>query len=353
MNWLLIFVPIAVALEHLAPDRHLWIFACTGLAIVPLAGWMGRATEQLAERMGEGVGGLLNATFGNAAELIVAIAALRAGLHDVVKASLAGSIVGNILLVLGAAMLAGGLRRPEQRFNAAGARSQATMLTLAAIALILPAAYRSAMGGAGQVALGSLSLCVSVLLLGVYALNLVFSLVTHRKLFEGSPVPETEAHSPTWSARRAGLVLAAATAAIAWMSEILVGSIQPAAEGLGLNDAFVGVFVVAILGNAAEHATAISAAMKDKMDLSLSIAIGSSVQIALFVAPLLVLLSLVLGPAPMDLAFSGGLVLTVLLAVLITGQVAGDGRSDWLKGVQLLAVYLMLALAFLFVPAAP
>ncbi len=350
MNWLLVFVPVAVLLEHLAADRPLWIFVASGLAIVPLAGWMGRATEQIAERTGEGVGGLLNATFGNAAELIIAIAALRAGLFDVVKASIAGSIVGNILLVLGAAMLAGGLRRPEQHFNASGARAQATMLTLAVIALILPAAYRSATQAAGGSGLQSLSVWVSVALLVVYGLFLVFSLVTHATLFSGSH-EAGGAHAAAWSLRRASAVLAGATVLVAWMSEILVGAIEPAAHGLGLNDAFVGVFVVAILGNAAEHATAITAAMKDRMDLSLSIAFGSSVQVALFVAPLLVLLSYVLGPAPMDLAFSGGLVLTVLLAVLITGQVAGDGRSDWLKGVQLLAVYLMLALAFFFVPS--
>jgi Ca2+:H+ antiporter len=189
-----------------------------------------------------------------------------------------------------------------------------------------------------------------VALLVVYGLFLLFSLVTHAKLFSSSHEPDG-AHAAAWSLPRAAGVLAAATVFVAWMSEILVGAIEPAAHGLGLNDAFVGVFVVAVLGNAAEHATAVTAAMKDRMDLSLSIAIGSSVQVALFVAPLLVLLSYFIGPAPMDLAFSGGLVLTVLLAVMITGQVAGDGRSDWLRGVQLLAVYLMLALAFFFVPS--
>jgi Ca2+:H+ antiporter len=349
MSWLLLFVPIAVAVEMLAPERHLLLFAAAGLAILPLAGWMGHATEQLASRLGEGVGGLLNATFGNAAELIIALAALRAGLHEVVKASLAGSIIGNVLLVLGAAMLAGGLRHPEQHFNAAAARSQATMLSLAAVSLILPAAYASALGS-GAPALGSLSIWISLVLLGVYASNLVFSLRTHAQLFAGTPAGEAHGVGEVWSARRAGAVLAGATALIAWMSELLVGAIEPTAETLGLGDAFVGVFVVAVLGNAAEHATAITAAMRNRMDLSLSIAIGSSVQVALFVAPLLVLLSLVIGPAPMDLAFPGSLVLIVLLAVLVTGPVAGDGRSDWLKGVQLLAVYLILGLAFFFIP---
>jgi len=347
MNWLLVLVPIAVGLEHFAPERHLLIFATACLAILPLAGRMGHATEALAERMGEGVGGLLNATFGNAAELIIALAALRAGLYDVVKASIAGSIIGNILLVLGAAMLAGGLRHREQSFNPIGARSQATMLTLAAIALILPAAFQVAAGTTAE-SLGYLSVSISVVLLLVYVLFLGFSLVTHSALFAGSH--EAEVGKAPASLARSGIELAVATAAIAWISEIMVGAIEPTAHEFGLSNVFVGVFVVAIVGNAAEHATAISAAMKNRMDLSLSIAIGSSVQVALFVAPLLVLASLFMGPAPMDLAFPAGLVLIILLSVLITGQVAGDGRSDWLKGVQLLAVYLVLGLAFFFLP---
>ena len=311
---------------------------------------MGRATEQLAERMGEGVGGLLNATFGNAAELIIALAALRAGLHDVVKASIIGSIVGNILLVLGAAMLAGGLRYREQHYNPAGARSQATMLTLAAIALVLPAAFQIAAGSTPE-GLGRFSLSISVVLLLVCLLYLIFTLVTHASLFAGShALEEGEAHATPWPVSRSALVLAAATAAVAWISEIMVGAIEPTAHQLGLSNVFVGVFVVAILGNAAEHATAITVALKNRMDLSLSIAIGSSVQVALFVAPLLVLVSLFLGPAPMDLAFPAGLVLIVLLSVLITSQVAGDGRSDWLKGLQLLAVYLVLGLSYFFLP---
>ncbi|MFZ2019400.1 MAG: calcium/proton exchanger [Methyloceanibacter sp.] len=347
MSWLLIFVPISIGLEFLAPERHLLIFVTSSLAILPLAGWMGRATEQLAERMGEGVGGLLNATFGNAAELIIALAALRAGLYDVVKASIAGSIVGNILLVLGAAMLAGGLRRSEQHFNATGARSQATMLLLAAIALIVPAAFQVASGATAE-GLGRLSISISVVLILVYLLYLVFVLVTHSALFVGPY--QAEKSSTQVSVARSALVLAGATAAIAWISEILVGAIEPTAHEFGLSNVFVGVFVVAILGNAAEHATAISAALKDRMDLSLSIAIGSSVQVALFVAPVLVFASLIIGPATLDLAFPAGLVLMVLLSALITAQVAGDGRSDWLKGLQLLAVYLVFALTFFFLP---
>ena len=350
MSWLLLFVPAAIGFEWLAPERHLLVFFASALAIMPLAGWMGRATEQLATRLGEGVGGLLNATFGNAAELIIAFAALRAGLYTVVQASLIGSIVGNILLVLGAAMLAGGLRHKEQHYNAAGARSQATMLTLAVIALILPAAYRGA-AGAGEYEVGQLSVWISLVLLAVYAANLVFSLVTHPALFAGSHEEDEAEHAPAWSTGRATGVLGAATAAIAWMSEILVGALEPTGTALGLNEAFVGVFVVAILSTAAEQAAAVRAALRNRMDLALSIAIGSSVQVALFVAPLLVLASYVVGPEPLNMAFGGGGVLTVLLAVLITGQVAGDGRSDWLKGVQLLAVYVILGLAYFFLPA--
>ena len=353
MNWLLPFIPIAVALEHFAPERHLLIFIAAGLAILPLAAWMGRATEHLAERMGEAVGGLLNATFGNAAELIIAIAALRAGLYDVVKASIAGSIVGNVLLVLGAAMLVGGARHHEQTFNASGARAQSTMLSLAAIALILPAAYNTALGSNAGVGLVPLSLSISIVLLIVYGSYLAFSLVTHSSLFSTAQVSEESGVAgPAWSTGRAAIVLGVATILVAWMSEILVGSIQPAADYLGLSSGFVGVFVVAILGNAAEHATAVTVAIKNRMDLSLAIAIGSSVQVALFVAPVLVLLSLAIGPHPMDLAFPVGLVLTVLLAVAITGQIASDGSSNWLKGAQLLAVYVVLGLTFFFIPAA-
>lgn len=354
LNWLLIFVPVAVTLEYFAPAQHLWIFFAAALAIFPLAAWMSHATEHLAEQTGEGIGGLLNATFGNAAELIIAFAALRAGLYDVVKASIAGSIIGNILLVLGAAMFAGGLRHSEQSYNATAARSQATLLTLAAIALVLPAAYNTAVSDTFPLGLGFLSTSISVVLLLVYAAFLVFSLITHKALFTGSfdTAAATQAVRPIpWPVSKALLVLAAATVGIAWISEILVGAITPTAEEFGLTKVFVGVFVVAILGNAAEHVTAITAAMRNRMDLSLSIAIGSSVQVALFVAPVLVLASWWVGPQPMDLLFTGGLVLTVLLSVLITGQVAGDGRSDWLKGVQLLAVYIILGLAFFFMPA--
>jgi len=350
-NWLLGFAPIAIALEYFAPAHYALIFVTTAIAILPLAGWLGRATEELADRSGEGIGGLLNATFGNAAELIIALAALRAGLHDVVKATIVGSIVGNILLVLGAAMLAGGMRYREQHFNPAGARAQATMLTLAMIALVIPAAYGALVGAHYSGGTLALSIAISVILLAIYILFLVFSLRTHPTFFLSAKAPNAGSKSKAWSFKRSIAVLAACTAAIAWLSEILVGSIEPTAQAFGLSDVFVGVFIVAIVGNAAEHATAVTAAIENRMDLSLSIAFGSSVQVALFVAPLLVLASL-LGSQPMDLLLGKGLLLAVFVAVIITGQVASDGRSDWLKGVQLLAVYLILGLAFFLTPQA-
>lgn len=314
--WMLVFVPVAILLEFIVPTEHLWVFLAASLAIIPLAGWLGKATEQLAERSGEGVGGLLNATFGNATELIIALSAMRAGLHDVVKASLAGSIVGNILLVLGAAMLAGGLRFHEQQYNTSAARSQATLLTLAAIALVIPAAYSGVVSERAPSGLQGLSLYISLVLLLAYGLFLVYSLVTHRGQFSGAPKDPDDTREPAWSLRKALLVLGVATALIAWISEILVGAIEPSARQLGLSNLFVGVFVVAVLGNAAEHASAISAAMKNRMDLSLSIAIGSSVQVALFVAPVLVLASYFISAVPMDLAFSNGLTLSILLSLI-------------------------------------
>lgn len=352
LDWLLVFVPLVAAGEMLAPRAHTAIFIGACLAILPLAGWMGRATEHVAEHTGEGIGGLLNATFGNAAELIIALMALRAGLHDVVKASLTGSIIGNILLVLGASALAGGIGRDRQTFNAVAARSQATMLWLAAIALVLPAAYHHLSGPAGVAREIDLSTEIAAVLLVIYGLSLVFSLRTHRALFTGAG-GDVETIEPDRRIRplgRAVLVLLVATGLIAWMSEILVGSVEQAARDLGMTDLFLGVIVVAIIGNAAEHGTAVVAARKDRMDLSLGIAIGSSVQIALFVAPFLVLVSHVLGPRPMDLVFSPAEVLAVVLAVAITGQIAGDGESHWLEGAQLLAVYVIFAIVFYFLP---
>ncbi|MGH7950161.1 MAG: calcium/proton exchanger [Candidatus Binataceae bacterium] len=354
LDWLLVFVPAAIALEWFTPASHASIFVTACLAIIPLAGWMGRATEHLAEKTGDGVGGLLNATFGNAAEMIIAAVALRRGLTEVVEASITGSIIGNILLVLGGALLAGGLRYPSQRFNLTAARSQATMLLLAAAALVSPTAYHYFAGPAGMASERSLSVEISLVLLATYLLGLLFTLRTHRQLFTGhraeAATVEQDAPRP-WSLQRSLVVLGVATAFVMWVSEILVGSVEHAAATMGMTGVFVGVFVVAIIGNAAEHSTAILVALKDRMDLALGIAVGSSIQIALFVAPLLVLASYLLGPTPMDLVFTPPEVLAVVLAVTVTVQISGDGESNWLEGVQLLAVYVILALMFYFLPA--
>lgn len=349
LKWLLIFVPITIALEFLRPEAHTYIFISACISIVPLAGMLGHATERVAHHAGEGIGGLLNATFGNAAELIIAIAALQKGLYDVVKASLTGSIIGNILLVFGLSALAGGIRYKTQRFNATAAGAQTILLTLAAIGLILPAAFHDLQHSGNVAPENALGLDIAIVLLLAYAAHLVFSLHTHKTLFQGKSAPNKEEGTP-WSLRKAVVTLAAATALIAWISEILVGSVQQAATAFGMTEIFVGVIVVAIIGNAAEHSTAVIAAMKDRMDLSLGIAVGSSLQIALLVAPLLVILSHFIGPRPMDLAFSPAEVLAVFLSVLIIGQVAADGETNWLEGTQLLAVYLIFAIVFYFLP---
>jgi len=350
LNWLLVFVPVTIALKFLARGSDTLIFLAACLAIIPLAGWLGRATEQLAEHTGEGIGGLLNATFGNAAELIIAGMALHRGLYAVVKASLTGSIIGNVLLVLGAAVLAGGARYRQQRFNVTAARAQATLLTMAAIALIAPAAFHHLSGPRGRLNEDTLSLGISGVLLAAYGAHLLFSLHTHKQLFAGESSGAPAGAERAWSLRKSLLVLAGTTAMIAWVSEILVGSVEHAAEAFGMTRVFLGVIVVAVVGNAAEHSTAILLAMKNRMEIALGIAIGSSLQIALFVAPLLVIASHFIGPRPMDLVFTPAEVLAVFVAVLISGQIASDGETNWLEGVQLLAVYLILAIVFYFLP---
>lgn len=361
LDWLLIFVPVAVCLHYFAPQRDLAIFICSALAIVPLAAWMGHATEHLAERTGEGIGGLLNATFGNAAELIIALMAIREGRYEIVKASLTGSIIGNVLLVNGAAFLAGGMKLKHQYFNGTAARSQATTLTLAAIALICPMAYHHLAGSSPQEILKrrehDLSLEISIVLLIVYALSLIFSLKTHKSLFSSEEESDPDASAsavhegPPWSIKKSVVVLLIATGLIAWISEFLVGSVENASHAVGMTDIFVGVIVVAIIGNAAEHSTAIFAALKDRMDLALAISQGSSMQIALFVAPVLLLLSYVLGKSgPMDLVFTPAEALAIFLSTQIAEQIASDGESNWLEGVQLLSVYVILGIVFYFLP---
>ena len=332
------------------------------LAIVPLAGLMGGATERIADRLGAGIGGLLNATFGNAAELIIALVALSRGYHDVVKASLTGSIIGNILLVLGLSIVAGGARRDKQSFDRTSATAGSTLLALAAIGLVIPAMFHWAAESAvshariteaHEVAIEhSLSLEICIVLFTVYLLSLLFSLRTHKHLYAGQPHEGAAAHADTPDPQvgRAVVTLLVATALIAWMSELLVGAVEEASHVLGLTKVFVGVIVVAIIGNAAEHSTAVLMAMKNRMDLALNIAIGSSIQIALFVAPLLVFISYAMKGGPMDLRFSPFEVLAVLIAVGTVNMVSQDGESNWLEGALLLAVYLVLGIAFYFLP---
>jgi Ca2+:H+ antiporter len=351
LDWLLIFVPVAV-LCRFVPAMHndVALFAVSGLAIIPLAGWMGKATEHLAARTGQGIGGLLNATFGNAAELIIALVGLSKGLTSVVKASITGSILGNLLLVLGLSVFMGGLKKKHQTFNGAGARVSATTLLLATVGLLIPTIFHVAAahtpGGWTPRAEQQLSLAIAAVLILSYVALLVFSLRTHSNLFAGEE--HHEASDKLWSVGKAVGILLAATAVIAVMSEFLVGTIETAQHKLGLTEVFVGVVVVAIIGNAAEHSTAVFAALKDKMDLSLGIAIGSSLQIALFVAPVLLFASYLFG-APMNLEVTLPEVFAVAAAVMFVVQICGDGESNWLEGAQLLAVYLIVALGFFFI----
>lgn len=337
------FVLAAIYLEHAQPEKHTFIFMSACLAIIPLAALLGRATEGLAAHMGEAFGGLLNATFGNAAEFIIALIALKAGQIDIVKASLIGSLIGNVLLVLGISLLVGGIKHPVQQFNVQGAKSQAIDFSIAAVALIIPAAfYALGMKWVTDKTMSHLSLTISIILITTYALSLVFTLYTHRG-------GKTDSHEPErgsqWSLKFSIMALVLSAAMIAWMSEILVGSVTLAAQAMGMSNAFVGVIVVAIVGNAAEHSTAIVMAMKNRLDLSMVIAIGSGVQIALFVAPLLVVLSYVLPLTQMDLIFGKGEILMVVLASYILTQATEIGESTWYKGAQLLAVYSIIAVA--------
>jgi Ca2+:H+ antiporter len=351
LDVLLIFIPVAVVL-HYTHAAEFWVFIASGLAIVPLAGWMGRATEALAEKLGAGIGGLLNATFGNAAEMIIAFQGLRAGLTEVVKASLTGSILGNILLVLGVSILAGGMKHKNQKFNRTAATMSATLMALSAIGLLVPAVFHWVTAGQPRgdrlQAEANISLEISVVLFATYILSLFFSLRTHKDLYLGTGHEHQE--SSPMKPRTAVLILVGATALVAWMSELLVHAVEPTTKTLGFTEVFVGVIAVAIIGNAAEHSTAVLVAMKNQMDLAYNIAVGSSMQIALFVAPVLVFLSFALGK-PMDLIFTTFEVVAVGLGVAIVSLVAVDGESNWMEGVLLLAVYIIFAIAFFFLPA--
>lgn len=369
---LLIFVPISVA-AHLLGWGDLVVFATAALAILPLAGWMGQATEEIAVVLGPSWGGLLNATFGNATELIIALIALNEGLVGVVKASLTGSIIGNLLLVMGLSMFLGGLKFKEQTFQPIVARVNASSMNLAVVAILLPTLVGVTSVNMNEVLIQKLSDWVAVVLILVYGLTLLFSMKTHSYLYDvGVAELETETppvegglvnaiaggetdlpdHGPehTPDLRIWVPVLLGATLLVALESELLVGALEVATEQLGLTALFTGVILLPIVGNAAEHATAVTVAMKDKMDLSVSVAVGSSMQIALFVAPMLVLAGWLLNQ-PMDLNFGPFELAAVAVAVLVANSISADGRSNWLEGVLLLAAYVVLGLAFFFIPA--
>ena len=355
VGWLrvfLVFVPVtAIATFAGAPDSLRFFLAA--LAIVPLAGLIGEATEALAARVGPGLGGLLNATFGNAAELIIAAFALSRGLDSVVKASITGSVIGNLLLVLGGSLLAGGIKYPVQRFNRTAVGSSSTLMVLAAVGLIIPATFHRLVGRGETPTEHKLSFAVSLILLVAYGLNLRFSLGTHKDLYnpKGVDLDQAQHGRGGWGLRKSLTVLLVSTGFVAWMSETLVGAVEETSRALGLTEVFVGVIVVAIVGNAAEHSTAVLMAVKNQTDLAVGIAMGSALQIALFVAPVLVLLSY-FRAKPMDLLFSPIEVIAVILAVMLARMVAEDGESNWLEGAMLLMIYAILGVAFYFLPAA-
>lgn len=359
LSLLLLFVPISIA-AHFLEWGSATVFITSCVAIVPLAAWMGTATEEIAVVAGPTLGGLLNATFGNATELIIALIALNAGLVNVVKATITGSIIGNLLLVMGLSMLLGGLRYKEQDFQPIVARVNASSMNLAVIAMLLPTAMDATTPGIDEGTLQGLSVAVAGVLIVVYALTLLFSMKTHSYLFDVGMVDiELEAgeavSSPTEEPEHKvnlGLwigVLLGVTLLVALESELLVGTLEEATSQLGLTALFTGVILLPIIGNAAEHATAVTVAMKNKMDLSVSVAVGSSLQIALFVAPVLVIAGWFLGQ-PMDLDFNPFELVAVAVAVLIANSISSDGKSNWLEGILLIAAYLVLGLAFYFHP---
>lgn len=348
--WLLGFVPIVFVCQQFKPDAHTLLFGLSVLAIVPLAALLSRATESVADKTGDSVGGLLNATLGNLTELVIGLTALRAGQYTLVKASIGGAIVTNSLFMLGASFLFGGLKYHLQEFNRVSARFQAGLLFLASIALLVPSAVHDADSVSGIPFTQNLSLCLSVLLIAVYGLGLLFSLKTHRELFASPEPEETDAKEASWPMGFALATLAGVTVLVALVSEVFVESVQEAALELGMTAAFVGFIVVALVGSAAELATALPAARKNRLDLSVGIALGSASQIALFVAPVLVLLSYVIAPEPMDLEFWPGAVVMVLIATLTASLVTNSGRSTWFVGVLTLAVYFIFATTLYLLP---
>jgi Ca2+:H+ antiporter len=348
MLWLLVLVPVALVAAKLAPDAHTLLFVLSLLAIVPLATLLSHATESVAEKTGDAAGGLLNATLGNLTELVIATTALRAGEYALVKGSVAGAIVTNTLFMLGASFLLGGLKQHVQEYNRATARLHAGLLLLATIALLSPSAIAKVDLAAGATVTHKLSVALAVLLIVGYGLGLLFSLKTHGEIFAGAD--HAEANEAPWPIGLALGTLAVVTVLVALVSEIFVESVQHAAETFGMSHAFVGFIVVALVGGAAEMAVAFSAARKGRLDLSVGIALGSASQIALFVAPVLVLLSYVIGPTPMDLQFWPGAVVMVFVATLVAAFITSGGRSAWFVGVLLIFVYAVFAITLYMLP---
>ena len=346
--WLLVFVPVVFAAEKIKPEAHTLLFVLSVLAIVPLASLLSHATESVASKTGDSVGGLLNATLGNLTELVIAVTALRAGQYMLVKASVAGAIVTNTLFMLGASFFLGGLKYHIQEYNRVSARFQAGLLFLSTVALLIPSAVSLSDSPAATAFTRELSMWLAVLLIVAYGLGMVFSLKTHRELFASAE--SEEAGEAPWPIGLALGTLACVTVLVALVSEIFVESVQEAAVAFGMTPAFVGFIVVALVGGAAEMASAFSGARKDRLDLSVGIALGSASQIALFVAPVLVLLSYVLGPVPMDLQFWPGAVVMMLLATMATSFVTNSGRSTWFVGLLLLMVYLIFAMTLFLLP---
>ncbi len=350
MNWLLAFIPVTLILEHTMPDSSVLIFLSAAFSIVPVASLIVQATEQIAIRTGDAIGGLLNATFGNAPELIIAFVALRAGMTEMVRASLVGAIMANLLLGLGLAFFLGGLRFHTQEFNPKAAGMQASMMLLAVISLMVPGGYHTLVTEQTLHYERYLNIGVAVVLLVSYGLSLLFMIRTHPDFFiveKGHAGGEEE---QKWSIGKAVGLLVAASVLAAWMSEILVGAVEGASADLGISKTFIGLVVLAVVGGAAELGSAVMMGRKDRMDLAMGIAIGSSVQIALFVAPLLVLLSLFAAPQPFMLAFTRGELTLVFMSILIAIFVSSGGKTHWFKGVQLLTLYLIFSILFFLMP---
>jgi Ca2+:H+ antiporter len=350
-KWLLVFVPVAIALDRVEGLAPPILFFCAALAIIPLAKFIVHATEQIAARSGDAIGGLLNATFGNAPELIISIVAVRAGLLDLVRASLVGAILANLLLAGGVALLLAGLKTRDLEYNAGAARMYSSMMLLAVMAMVVPAAFSRVFGGEEHVErVRALNSWLALLLLATYGLYLWFSLRTHPHLFKSVTADGGHGHEASWSVGRALGVLLGASVLAAWMSEILVGAAEGTGEALGMSSVFIGLVVVAVVGGAAESLSAIGAARKGRLDLTTGIIFGSCIQIALFVAPMLVLLSRVMGPSELQLSFARAEVGALFLAVLLGAIVLDDGKGNWFKGVQLLVVYTAIASMFYFIP---